>query len=41
MKKRNIVFSGFMAAILFSAGAANAATRLIMLKQDWQQRLTV
>ena len=28
MKKRNIVFSGFMAAILVSVGAANAATRI-------------
>ena len=28
MKKQNIVFSGFMAAILFSAGAANAATQI-------------
>ena len=28
MKKTNIVFSGFMAAILFSAGAANAATQI-------------
>ena len=33
MKKRNIVFSGFMAAILFSAGAANAATTLIASQQ--------
>ena len=28
MKKSNIAFSGFMAAILFSAGAANAATQI-------------
>ena len=28
MKKQHIVFSGFMAAILFSAGAANAATQI-------------
>ena len=28
MKKRNIAFSGVMAAILFSAGAANAATQI-------------
>ena len=28
MKKTNIAFSGFMAAILFSAGAANAATQI-------------
>ena len=28
MKKQNIVFSGFMAAILFSVGAANAATQI-------------
>ena len=28
MKKANIAFSGFMAAILFSAGAANAATTI-------------
>ena len=28
MKKQNIAFSGFMAAILFSAGAANAATQI-------------
>ena len=33
MKKRNIVFSGFMAAILFSAGAANAATARIASQQ--------
>ena len=28
MRKTNIAFSGFMAAILFSAGAANAATQI-------------
>lgn len=28
MKKQHIVFSGFMAAILFSVGAANAATQI-------------
>ena len=28
MKKQNIVFSGFMAVILFSAGVANAATQI-------------
>lgn len=33
MKKSNIAFSGFMAAILFSAGAANAATTQIASKQ--------
>ena len=33
MKKRNIAFSGVMAAILFSAGAANAATARIASQQ--------
>ena len=33
MKKQNIVFSGFMAAILFRAGAANPAPQ-IASKQD-------
>jgi len=33
MKKRNIAFSGFMAAILLGAGAANAATTQIASRQ--------
>lgn len=32
MKKKNIAFSGFMAAILLSAGAANAATEIASKK---------
>ena len=33
MKKSNIAFSGFMAAILVSVGAANAVTTQIASKQ--------
>ena len=40
MKKSNIAFSGFMAAILFSVGAANAATTQIASKQYVDNRET-
>ena len=40
MKKQNIVFSGFMAAILVSVGAANAATTQIASKQYVDNRET-
>ena len=40
MKKTNIVFSGFMAAILFSAGAANAAPARIASQEYVDKKQT-
>ena len=40
MKKANIVFSGFMAAVLFSVGAANAATARIASQEYVDKKQT-
>ena len=40
MKKTNIVFSGFMAAVLFSVGAANAATARIASQEYVDKKQT-